>query len=224
MVALRAHHPATMVPIYPASTAGQARYVLGHIAVRFVFVGSQALLAKLAAVRSELTQVLERSDSTASEAKPPKERAEHVQHVIVFDAALAPAAVDAFGAERVHTWDALLALGTAAPGDSYSARVGALGLEDVGLVLYTSDRLWNRSLTVGGQPADLGAITCPVLAVSFEADTIAPAAACDALVDMVAASHKRAVRLPGSHISGTTSSAAAKNLWPLLSGFWGSRD
>jgi polyhydroxyalkanoate synthase len=89
---------------------------------------------------------------------------------------------------------------------------------------YRDDRLWHRSLTVGGAPADLAAITCPVLAVSFAADTIAPAAACDALVEMVAASDKRAVRLPGSHIGGTTSSAAAKNLWPLLSEFWHDRD
>ena len=129
---------AAMVPIYPASTAEQASYVLGHAQTRVVFVGSQGLLAKLVAARAVLTQVLERSDSTASEAKPPKERAEQVQHVVVFDAALVPAAVEAFGAERVHTWDALLAQGTAAPGDTYNARVDALGLEDVGLVLYTS--------------------------------------------------------------------------------------
>ena len=89
---------------------------------------------------------------------------------------------------------------------------------------YRDNRLWNRTLTVCGQPADLAVITCPVLAVSFEADTIAPAAACDALVDIVAASDKRAVRLPGSHIGGTTSSAAAKKLWPLLSEFWSARD
>jgi long-chain acyl-CoA synthetase len=108
---------AAVVPIYPASTADQARYVLGHAAVRVVFVGSAGLLAKLAAVRTELTQM---------------------QHVVVFDAALAPAAVDAFGAERVHTWDALLALGTGTAGDTYDARVDALRLEDVGLVLYTS--------------------------------------------------------------------------------------
>lgn len=69
---------AAMVPIYPASTAEQASYVLGHAQTRVVFVGSQGLLAKLVAARAVLTQVLERSDSTASEAKPPKERAEHV--------------------------------------------------------------------------------------------------------------------------------------------------
>lgn len=107
---------AAMVPIYPASTAEQASYVLGHAGVRFVFVGSEALLGRLISARAQLSQV---------------------QHLVVFDEALVGAAAAVFGAERVLGWQGLLALGAASP-DVFDARVDALTLEDVGLVLYTS--------------------------------------------------------------------------------------
>lgn len=89
---------------------------------------------------------------------------------------------------------------------------------------YRHDRLARGELMVGGRPVALGDITAPVLAVSFEHDHIAPAASCELLVERVGATDKRAQRLPGSHIGGTTSSAAARSLWPLLSGFWAERD
>lgn len=81
---------------------------------------------------------------------------------------------------------------------------------------YRDDRLWHGTLSVGGREASLDRITAPVLAISFEQDTIAPPASCEAIVERVSGPSKIA-RLPGSHIGGTTSSAAAKNLWPLLS-------
>ena len=107
---------AAMVPIYPASTAEQARYGLAHAGVRVVFVGAEALLARLIAARDQLS---------------------HIDHLIVFDTHLVPPAADAFGGGRVLSWDALLARGAAAP-DTFDAHVDALGLDDVGLVLYTS--------------------------------------------------------------------------------------
>lgn len=83
---------------------------------------------------------------------------------------------------------------------------------------YREDRLWQGTLMVGGREVRLEQVTMPVLAVSFEHDTIAPPTSCEALAEKVSGP-ARVSRLPGSHIGGTTSSAAAKNLWPLLSGF-----
>lgn len=88
---------------------------------------------------------------------------------------------------------------------------------------YREDRLFQGDLEVRGRPARLDAIRCATLAVAFEHDMIAPAAGCLALVDAergVSAEVRRGVTLGGSHIGGTTSSAARKGLWPLLSGFW----
>ena len=92
---------------------------------------------------------------------------------------------------------------------------------------YREDRLFEGSLEVRGRPARLDAIDCPTLAVAFEHDMIAPAPGCLALVDAERGvgspgdpSLRRGVTLSGSHIGGTTSSAAKKGLWPLLSGFW----
>jgi polyhydroxyalkanoate synthase len=89
---------------------------------------------------------------------------------------------------------------------------------------YIGNRLWRGTLTVGGRDAILTNICCPTLAVTFEQDNIAPAASCECLIEAVGATDKQVVRLPGSHIGGTTSSAAAKRLWPVLSSFFGDRD
>lgn len=89
---------------------------------------------------------------------------------------------------------------------------------------YRDDRLWKGTLDIAGRDVVLSAITCPTLAVSFEHDNIAPPASCEALVERIASPDKAISRLPGSHIGGTTSSAAAKNLWPLLSSFTAARD
>jgi len=82
---------------------------------------------------------------------------------------------------------------------------------------YRDNRLWDGTLLVGDKLAALPNITAPVLAISFEHDTIAPPLSCEALIERVSSLERRHVRLPGSHIGGTTSGTAAKNLWPLLS-------
>lgn len=102
------------------------------------------------------------------------------------------------------------------PGDFYRTWIGDL---------YRGDALMNDTFTVGGQPALLSAITTPTLAVAFEQDTIVPVeSCCDALAGRVGSDDFQALRLPGSHIGGTTSSAASKALWPALAGFWESHD
>lgn len=89
---------------------------------------------------------------------------------------------------------------------------------------YRHNRLWTGELMVGARPVDLAQVTCPTLAIAFEHDTIAPPASCEALIERVATADRQAVRLRGSHIGGTTSSSAEKNLWPLISRFCAERD
>jgi len=109
---------AVMVPIYPASTAAQAAYIVAHAEARVVFVDTAALLGRLIAARDELGVV---------------------SRFVLFDAALEGDAVATFGADRVVSYDALLALGAERDRDGvFEARYGAIGLEDVGLMLYTS--------------------------------------------------------------------------------------
>ncbi|TNF29583.1 MAG: long-chain fatty acid--CoA ligase [Deltaproteobacteria bacterium] len=107
-----------MVPIYPASTADQAAYVITHAAAQVVFVDTPALLDRLVEARAQL---------------------DVVRRLVVFEAALEDAAVAAFGRDRVWTWEALLAFGDAHDqGDLFDARLDAIGLDDVGMMLYTS--------------------------------------------------------------------------------------
>ncbi|MCA9515974.1 MAG: alpha/beta fold hydrolase, partial [Myxococcales bacterium] len=62
---------------------------------------------------------------------------------------------------------------------------------------YQADLLDKGELLVDGHLADLGAITIPTLAISFEHDSIAPAETCELLVERVASADKDAKRLPG---------------------------
>lgn len=102
---------AAMIPIYPASTAEQAAYVLAHARVKVLFVGKAELFGRVQEIRSRLP---------------------HLTHIITFDASLAGDEVPG-----LVSFDELLALGRARPG-AYDGRVDALGLDDVGLILYTS--------------------------------------------------------------------------------------
>ncbi len=111
---------AAMIPIYPASTADQASYVLNHAKAHTVFVGSRALLDRLL-----------QSAETLS----------HLQHVVLFDANLRDHAAPLMTSTRqVHTYNDLLTLGRATPERArhYDTRVDALTLDDIGLILYTS--------------------------------------------------------------------------------------
>lgn len=109
-----------MVPIYPASTAEQAAYVLDHAEVEVLFVATPALLARLveAAARGGLATV---------------------RRVVLLDPAASAESAAALGAERVWTWGELIARGTAAdaPG-AFEALLAGVVLEQMGLMLYTS--------------------------------------------------------------------------------------
>lgn len=72
---------------------------------------------------------------------------------------------------------------------------------------------------VGDKAVDFSAIEMPVLSVSAEKDTIAPAAAVDAIERIVP--HAQIVRLPGGHV-GIVAGRAAAALWKRTVEFLGS--
>jgi polyhydroxyalkanoate synthase subunit PhaC len=90
--------------------------------------------------------------------------------------------------------------------------------------LYRNDALAAGTLRVSGRPARLDAITCPVLAVTFEHDNIVPWASAAVALDMVSSREKERVHLSGGHVGAMVSKAAAKGLWPKLSSFWAAMD
>ena len=90
--------------------------------------------------------------------------------------------------------------------------------------LYRRDLLAKDELVVGARPAKLGNIKAPLLAVTFEHDNIVPLASAKALLDMVSSADKTQIHLPGGHVGAMVSKAAARGLWPQISGFWAARD
>jgi polyhydroxyalkanoate synthase subunit PhaC len=70
--------------------------------------------------------------------------------------------------------------------------------------------LMRRTVSVGEQAVDLAAVRMPVLSVSAERDTIAPAAGVDAVQSIVP--HAEILRLPGGHV-GIVAGRSAAALW-----------
>lgn len=93
-------------------------------------------------------------------------------------------------------------------------------IEDV----YRRDALWQGELTLAAELVDLQKISCPVLAVVFSQDAIAPSADCSAVLERIASADKQLLEVAGSHVGGVTSREASKTLWPLLSAWWQQRD
>jgi polyhydroxyalkanoate synthase len=81
--------------------------------------------------------------------------------------------------------------------------------------------LMKGTATVGDRAIDFGAIEMPVLSVSAEKDTIAPAAGVDAIGRIVP--HAEILRLPGGHV-GIVAGRAAAALWKRTVEFLGSGD
>ncbi|HVY47498.1 MAG TPA: AMP-dependent synthetase/ligase [Minicystis sp.] len=122
-----------MVPVYPASTAAQAAYVVEHADARFLFVDTPALLRR----------VLERFDAYAN-----------VERIVLLDDALDVAPIlaelraagkglpDAAEVERRFLpWSRARALGAAKDAEATGAfeeRLASVGLGDGAVMLYTS--------------------------------------------------------------------------------------
>lgn len=85
--------------------------------------------------------------------------------------------------------------------------------------LYRDDALVRGTFCLDGRPAPLSAITCPLMAVTFEHDNIVPKACATPLLELVSSKRKEHVHLPGGHVGAVVSRAAAKSLWPQISAF-----
>lgn len=96
----------------------------------------------------------------------------------------------------------------------------------VGLVqdLYRDDALARGTLSMSGQPVRLGDVRCPLLAITFEHDTIVPAASATAILELAGSADKEHLHLPGGHVGAMVSRAAKDGLWPRMSAFWSSRE
>jgi polyhydroxyalkanoate synthase len=81
--------------------------------------------------------------------------------------------------------------------------------------------LMKGTVTVGDRPVELGSVKIPVLCVSAEKDTIAPAAGVDAIRAIVP--QAEILRLPGGHV-GIVAGRAAAGLWKRTVEFLGARD
>ena len=90
--------------------------------------------------------------------------------------------------------------------------------------LYRGDALARGELRLSGRPARLDAITCPVLAVTFEHDEIVPWRSAAAVIDLVSSTDKHHMHLPGGHVGAVVSKTASRTLWPALSTFFSDRD
>lgn len=82
--------------------------------------------------------------------------------------------------------------------------------------LIWDNRLMNGSMTVGGRPVDLAAITAPFLHVAALHDHIVPTAASAPLLGMVGSADKEEVVLKGGHVSLVAGANAQTRLWPRL--------
>jgi polyhydroxyalkanoate synthase len=101
------------------------------------------------------------------------------------------------------------------PGECYRRYIKAL---------YRGDELVNGTFTLSGRPARLDAIRCPVLSVTFQHDNIVPLASASPLLELVGATDKQNIHLPGGHVGAVVSRSGAQRLWPKLSAFWAERD
>lgn len=90
--------------------------------------------------------------------------------------------------------------------------------------IYRADGLMKKTFAMGGKPVDLGRVTCPTLAITFEHDHIVPWKSASALLEIISSSDKEHVHLPGGHVGAVVSRAASKSLWPKISDFWAARD
>ena len=90
--------------------------------------------------------------------------------------------------------------------------------------LYRDDALFADRFALSGRPARLGAIRCPVHAITFEHDNIVPWKSASCVLDRVASTDKVHLHVPGGHVGAMVASSAKKKLWPSIESFWATRD
>lgn len=97
------------------------------------------------------------------------------------------------------------------PGECYRRYIKAL---------YQDNELIRGTFHLGGKPARLENIECPLLAVTFKHDSIVPYESASALVPNVSSRDKYQWDLPGGHVGAVVSRKASTGLWPKLAQWW----
>ena len=82
--------------------------------------------------------------------------------------------------------------------------------------LYQKNLLVAGEHRVSGRRVDLGAITCPVMSIVAERDTICPPKAATALNDRVSSNDRKVLSVPGGHVGAVVGSTASRVLYPAL--------
>jgi long-chain acyl-CoA synthetase len=123
-----------MVPVYPASTAEQAGYILGHSDARVVFVDTAALLGRLFATASTLDTV------RAVVVLDDSIDVNRIAQDAVARGACTPEQADSLRARALHLRDALEMGRTALESDPEMVRrsIDAIDLDATAVMLYTS--------------------------------------------------------------------------------------
>jgi len=82
--------------------------------------------------------------------------------------------------------------------------------------LMWDNKLYERTMTVGGRRADISRIKVPILHAVAEHDHIVPYDAAKPLIATVGSADKEEIMLKGGHISLVAGPNAVKRLWPKL--------
>lgn len=85
--------------------------------------------------------------------------------------------------------------------------------------LMQQNLLAQNRMQVGGRPADLQQITCPVLNIAGEHDDVVHPQASLPLLDLIGSRDKEPLLFPAGHIGVVVSGGAQKKLWPQV-GAW----
>lgn len=89
--------------------------------------------------------------------------------------------------------------------------------------LYQQNLLVQGKHHVGGRRVDLGQITCPVLTVVTDRDTICPPPAATVLNELVGSKDTEVVTVPGGHVGGVVGSRAPKQTYPAIANWFKAR-
>lgn len=82
--------------------------------------------------------------------------------------------------------------------------------------LYQQNLLVQGRHHVGGKRVDLKAITCPLLTIAADKDTICPPNAAVAINTAVSSKDTKVLSVPGGHVGAVVGSKAADKLYPAL--------
>ena len=81
---------------------------------------------------------------------------------------------------------------------------------------YQTNNFMKARMEIGGEVVDLSRITCPILTVLAEKDTIVPPASAEVLGQVVGSDDTEILRFEGGHIGISVSSRARRDIWPKV--------